>query len=144
MIGDIDHERVAQELSGISQLTREQLIKGWRLAHKRSPPKGLSRRLLEYSAAYQLQVKAYGGLKPTVRRRLRQAAGQAGKSVPVTEKSQRLSPGTRLLREWHGRTHTVEVVEDGFLYEGETWKSLSQVARSITGARWSGPRFFGL
>ncbi len=144
MIGDIDHERVAQELSGISQLTREALIKGWRLTHKQSPPKGLSRRLLEYSAAYQLQVKAYGGLKPTIRRKLRQAAGQAGKFVPVTEKSQRLSPGTRLLREWHGRTHTVEVVEDGFLYAGETWKSLSQVARSITGARWSGPRFFGL
>lgn len=147
MIGDIDQKRVAEELSEISQLTREQLIKGWRLAHKRSPPKGISRRLLEYSAAYHLQVKAFGGLKPTVRRKLRQATGRAEKPVPaniVSKKSQSLSPGTRLLREWHDRTHTVEVLDSGFLYEGETYRSLSQVARSITGARWSGPRFFGL
>lgn len=144
MIGVINHERVAEELSAITQFTREALVKDWRLAHRQSPPKGLSRRLLEYSAAYQLQVKAFGGLKPTVRRKLRQATGRAEKPVPVPKKFQRLSPGTRLLREWHGCTHTVEVVEGGFQYEGETYKSLSQVARSITGAHWSGPRFFGL
>lgn len=147
MISDIDQERVAEELSAISQLSREELIKSWRQAHKQSPPKGISRRLLEYSAAYQLQVKAFGGLKPTARRKLRQATGLNKISIPAvtnSKKSERLSPGTRLLREWHGRTHTVEVIKGGFRFEDETYKSLSQIARSITGARWSGPRFFGL
>lgn len=144
MIGDNNQERLAGELSAISELTREALVKGWKAAHKQPPPKGISRRLLEYSAAYQLQVKAFGGLKPTVRRKLRQATDRAEKSIRLANKTHRLSPGTRLLREWRGRTHTVEVVDSGFQYEGDAYKSLSQVARSITGARWSGPRFFGL
>ena len=55
-----------------------------------------------------------------------------------------LAPGTRLLREWNGRTHQVDVTDDGFVWNGETYRSLSAVARAITGARWSGPRFFGL
>ncbi len=147
MIGVIDQGQIAEEISAISQLTREELINAWKSAHRQTPPKGISRRLLEYSAAYQLQVKAFGGLKPTMRRRLRQATGRAERSAPATiivNKSKRPSPGTRLLREWHGKTHTVEVVASGFVYKGEAYKSLSQVARSITGTRWSGPRFFGL
>jgi hypothetical protein len=147
MIGNIDPKRVVEELSTIAQCTREQLIKDWRRTHKQCPPKGISRRLLEYSAAYHSQVKAFGGLNPTVRRKLRQATVHAKQPVPdtlISKKSDRLFLGTRLLREWHGQTHTVEVVDHGFVYEGETYKSLSQVARTITGARWSGPRFFGL
>ena len=147
MTGAIDQERVAEEISAISQQPREQLIKDWRRTHKQHPPKGISRRLLEYSAAYHLQVKAFGGLKPTVRRTLRQATLSAKTSAPVTtasKKSDRLSLGARLLREWHDCTYTVEVVDTGFLYEGAIYKSLSEVARAITGARWSGPRFFGL
>ncbi len=147
MIGENNQGIIEEKLSGISQLTREQLIKDWRLTHKKSPPKGLSRRLLEHSAAYQLQAKAFGGLKPTTRRKLRQATRRTNKSAPANiaaKKSGSLSPGTRLLREWHGHTHTVEVVDCGFLHEGETYKSLSHVARAITGARWSGPRFLGL
>jgi hypothetical protein len=54
------------------------------------------------------------------------------------------TPGTRLIREWHGQTHLVDVLEKGMLYQGRTYRSLSEVARVITGARWSGPRFFGL
>jgi hypothetical protein len=147
MIQENNQGIIEEKLSEISLVTREQLIKNWRLAHKQSPPKGISRRLLEYSAAYQLQVKTFGGLKPTVRRKLRQATRRTNKSVPanIAEKiSESLSPGTRLLREWHGHTHTVEVIDCGFLHEGETYKSLSHVARVITGTRWSGPRFFGL
>ncbi len=144
MIGDIDQEQIVEELSAISQLTRNALIRDWRLVHKQFPPKGISRRLLEFSAAYHLQVKAFGGLKPSVRRKLRQPTSQTEKPVPDTNKSQRLTPGARLLREWHGRTYTVEVVDSGFMYEGEPYRSLSQIARTITGTRWSGPRFFGL
>ena len=147
MIGAINQGSIAAELSAISQLTRGQLIEGWKTAHRRPPPKGISRRLLEYSAAYQLQVKTFGGLKPAVRRKLYKATEPGGKSTPTTialQKAERLYLGARLLREWHGRTYTVEVINDGYRFEDETYQSLSQVARSITGARWSGPRFFGL
>lgn len=123
------------------------MIENWVAVHRRPPPKGISQRLLEYSTAYQLQVKAFGGLKPAIRRKLRLNTGGGGKSSPVSNvsrKSDRLSSGTRLLREWHGRTYTVEVIEGGIRFEDKEYKSLSQVARIITGARWSGPRFFGL
>jgi Protein of unknown function (DUF2924). len=107
---------------------------------------GMSRRLLELAAAYEAQARIHGGLKPAVRRRLLQAAQPAG--LPDA-KPRRLAPGTllpgsRLVREWHGRSHTVEVTEDGFLYEGHRYRSLSSIARRITGVRWSGRRFFGL
>tara|TARA_B100000965_G_scaffold406790_1_gene448700 strand:+ start:90785 stop:91228 length:444 start_codon:yes stop_codon:yes gene_type:complete len=138
---------VAEALSAIFGLSRRELIERWEKAHGRPPPKGLSRRLLEYSAAYQVQVKAFGGLKPTIRRKLRSWVARKDK-LPHTSNAPRrstaLSPGTRLVREWHGVTHTVEVLEKGFLYEGETYRSLSKIAGVITGARWSGPRFFGL
>ena len=62
----------------------------------------------------------------------------------VSSSMPRSPPGTRLVREWHGRTHHVDVIEDGFVFEGKTHASLSAIARQITGARWSGPRFFGL
>lgn len=147
MIVNINQDQVVKKLSTISELSREQLIKDWRQTHKQCPPKGISRRLLEFSAAYHLQAKTYGGLKPNIRRKLRQPTKQAKKPTPspsIVKKSDRLSPGTKLLREWHGDTYTVEVVDIGFVYGGQTYKSLSEIARTITGTRWSGPRFFGL
>ena len=122
------------------------MIDQWIKAYKGPPPKGISRRLLEYSAAYHEQAKALGGLKPVTRRKLRQIAATPAKSgSPTNRQGQRkqLPPGSRLVREWQGRTHTVEVLDAGFLYEGQHFGSLSEVARVITGARWSGPRFFG-
>ena len=147
MTGCDAQDRIAEELSAIPGHSRGELVARWENAHGGSPPKGISRRLLEYSAAYQVQVKAFGGLKPTIRRRLRvQAASKetSAKSVAASRRSNALSSGTRLVREWHGRTHTVAVVEGGFIYDGETFNSLSKIAHAITGARWSGPRFFGL
>ncbi len=70
--------------------------------------------------------------------------GDKSASTPRTIVSKTLPPGTRLVREWHGRPYTVEVLESGFLCDGQRYRSLSEVARAITGARWSGPRFFGL
>ena len=142
-----DQNRVAEELSAIPGLPRGDLISRWTTAHGRPPPKGISRRLLEYSAAYQVQVKAFGGLKPTTRRKLQRAAAtpnQAEKPTASPRKSDSLAPGTRLVREWHGHIHHVEVIDGGFRYDGEVYRSLSKVAQVITGARWSGPRFFGL
>ncbi len=139
-------ESLAEELTRIPGLSRKALVERWERAHNGPPPKGISRRLLEYSAAYHLQVKAFGGLKPSVRRKLCPPAnGKKEINTPsLSRRTKTLKPGTRLVREWHGRTYSVEVTEDEFRCDGETYKSLSQVAHAITGARWSGPRFFGL
>jgi hypothetical protein len=141
-----DRDQVTEKLSSIIDLSRADLVERWTIAHGRPPPKAISRRRLEYSAAYQLQVKAFGGLNPAVRRKLRRKMPSDDKTVAtsVPRKPVRLSPGTRLVREWHGHTHIVEVVEGSFLYNGEPFTSLSKVAYAITGARWSGPRFFGV
>jgi hypothetical protein len=88
-------------------------------------------------------VKAQGGLRPEVKRQLRASevasASGRGSSRKVSTK---LSPGTHLIRQWQGRTHMVEVTSTGFLYQGQRYRSLSAIARLITGTRWSGPRFF--
>lgn len=104
----------------------------------------LSRDLLIRSILYKLQERALGGLSKSILRKLSQtgietATGKRG-SVP----SIALKPGTRLVREWHGTTHTVVIHADGVEWKGQRYPSLSVVARQITGARWSGPRFFGL
>jgi hypothetical protein len=94
--------------------------------------------------AQKLQERRYGGLPAVVRRELaRIAAGDQPTGVrPLTKKS--IKPGTRLLREWQGRSIQVVVAEDGFLWENRRYRSLSEIAREVTGVRWSGPRFFGL
>ena len=91
--------------------------------------------------SYEMQAKHYGGLRPIVVRRLDRIAGGATEDAPKTSA---LDPGTRLVREWNGATHTVDVTDDGFEWRGKTYGSLSVIAREITGAVWSGPRFFGL
>lgn len=126
---------------------REALISVWIDAHGRPPPKGISRRLLEYAAAYHAQAKARGGLAAATKRRLRREVAPQTDSAPSPKDSIRrslLPAGSRLVREWHGKTHTVDVTASGFLYQDRHYGSLSEVARTITGARWSGPRFFGI
>jgi hypothetical protein len=95
-----------------------------------------------------LQEQAFGGLKPAYKRRLRQLAESfdrdSGRVAKAVSSSARIKPGTRLIRQWDGQTHQVTVAEDGFEYKGERYKSLSEIARLITGTRWSGPLFFGL
>ncbi len=137
-------EDVANELAAIPDLSRAALVERWTEAYRLPPPKGLSRRLLEYAAAWHLQSQAFGGLDPAVRRRLRRSAKPRADGISPGVGSRTLPPGSRLVREWHGQTYTVDVLETGFLFDGQHHGSLSQVARAITGARWSGPRFFGL
>ena len=119
----------------------------WTRRYRRPPPRTLSRRLLELAAAYDLQARFYGDLKPALRRKLLQMASRGRDDLPrgnLRKPKPIPSPGSRLVREWHGRTHTVEVTDHGYLYAGRQFRSLSEIAREITGARWSGPRFFGL
>ena len=140
-------EDTADELAVIPKLSRTALVERWAAVYGRPPPKGLSRRLLEYAAGWHLQSQAFGGLDPTLRRRLQRQArqGEVGTSqVSRAPRSKGPPTGARLVREWHGRTYTVDVLETGLLFDGKHYGSLSQVARAITGARWSGPRFFRL
>jgi len=145
-MGDFANPALEKRLAEIPQLDLEALRDTWADIYGRPPPKFMSRRLLELAAAYDAQAKVYGGLKPAVRRKLLQAAARPASPTEVPRRKPRnaLTPGSRLVREWHGRSHTVEVMERGFLYAGRRYRSLSEIARAITGARWSGPRFFGL
>jgi Protein of unknown function (DUF2924) len=95
---------------------------------------------MQKAIAYDLQVKAFGGLPARTKRSLRSAAKADRKSAL----SKLPSRGTRLVREWHGALHEVEVLEDSYLWRGVRHRSLSAIARAITGTKWSGPRFFGL
>ena len=144
---NFERECLAGQIAAISNLPRKALVEGWTMAYGHPPPKGISRRLLEYAAAYQEQTKAFGGLKPATKRKLRRIANTPADGGPLPnqyDRQMKLPPGSRLVREWHGRSHTVEVLDAGFLCDGRHYGSLSEVARTITGARWSGPRFFGI
>ena len=122
----------------------EELRQEWRRLYHRDPPR-LSRDLLIRSLGYRLQELQCGGLSNSTRRQLKTLGKMfrtEGRVAPNPGLS--LKPGARLVREWHGRTHTVTVTEDGFEYAGENYPSLTKIAQKITGAHWSGPRFFGL
>ena len=108
-------------------------------------PKGLSRRLLILAIAYRMQAKRYGGLTPAARRRLHSAADKDAARIEAKPNgAPKVVAGTRLIREWNGVNHVVDAIDGGFIWQGARYGSLSAVARAITGARWSGPRFFGI
>lgn len=132
-------------LDALSAMDLSALQTEWRRLYRTHPPKKLSRELLALAVGWKLQQQALGGHSGAARRELAQLAGMIarGSDLPRTRRA-RLKPGTRLLREWGGETHEVLVVEGGFAWRERSWKSLSVIAREITGARWSGPRFFGL
>lgn len=134
-------------LSDLESMDRTALLALWAATLGGEPPARLSRPFLRRVLAWELQAQDQGGLPASVKRKLEslavaQAGGRGGK--PEKTPSPRLRPGGRLLREWGGVTHVVDVVEGGFLWRGERHRSLSAIARAITGAHWSGPRFFGL
>ena len=126
----------------IESLGLEELRRKWRRLNHGEPPR-ISRDLLVLALGYRLQEIAHGGLGKATRRKLQTMAKALRTTVGPTP-SLSLKPGARLVREWRGRTHTVTVTEDGFEYAGTSYPSLTKIAKKITGARWSGPRFFGL
>src|SRR5580692_5990104 len=136
---------VAKELARLSALTIFELRGEWRRLHRTPPPMRLSRDLLTRGITYKLQERAYGGLSTATARKLEQAGADSlsrGSVTPAPPIS--LRPGTRLVRERRGVTHMVLIHADGVEWRGQRYRSLTIVARKITGARWSGPRFFGL
>ena len=118
----------------------------WRQLFETEPPP-YNRRFLESRLAYRIQELAYGGLKPEIIKRL-EALGElldGGKiAVRKTRAEERPIAGTRLIREWQGVEHTVTVMKDGYEWQGRPYKSLSAIARAITGTRWNGWVYFGL
>jgi hypothetical protein len=123
---------------------RVELEAEWRRLYRCEPPK-ISRDLLLRGIAYRRQELEHGGLSKTTRRKLKTLAKMfRSKGRVAPDAGLALKPGARLVREWHGRTHTVTVTEDGFNYAGTSYSSLTKIAKKITGGHWSGPRFFGL
>ena len=135
---------LSRMLKALPALSPAELRSEWRRLYRSQPPR-LSRDLLIRAVAYRIQELRYGGLGKTTRRKLAALVDtpqSEGKIAP--EPAQKISTGTRLVREWNGRTHTVTVQQEGFTYAGRSYRSLTAIAREITGAHWSGPRFFGL
>ena len=157
-------ETLSKEIAGLGDRPRSELAERWQSIYGVAPPKGARRVLLERAIAWHLQAAALGGLPASTERILRRAIGAERKKAVIDRSSDEGSScgspsgskaivaapralpsnGTRLIREWRGKTHIVDVIESGFVWEGNAYRSLSVIAKAITGAHWSGPRFFGL
>lgn len=135
--------RLAKDLAALATMSPAQLRDRWGegdAGPMPSVPALLLRRLL----AQRLQEKRHGTLPLLLARELERVAAAGGLEGEPVRRQVALTPGTRLIREWNGRTIAVEVSESGFLWNDKTWRSLSEIARKVTGAHWSGPRFFGI
>ena len=142
--GRADLAEVDLQIAELVDRSTQELRLAWRQLHRTGPPQGLSRDLLIRALANQLQERTHGGASRALRRRLQTLAGTFEKGGASFDLGVVPKIGTTLAREWRGRTHLVLVREDGFEYEGRRYRSLSVIAEQITGAHWSGPRFFGL
>jgi hypothetical protein len=138
--------QVLPRLAALQTATTADLKQQWRGLFGKEPP-AFNRAYLQSRLAYRIQELAYGGLKPETRARLEALGEQLDGGNVVLRRiraDSRPLPGTRLLREWQGIEHVVTVRPDHFEYEGRAYRSLSAIARHITGTRWNGHAFFGL
>ncbi|MDL2338943.1 MAG: DUF2924 domain-containing protein [Pseudomonadota bacterium] len=133
--------RVQADLSMLMTLDRNSLAKRWVATFECSAPRSCQATLLRLALGWHAQMQA---LRESVGSREADRAAQSLKRAASTSPGTGLSPGTRLLREWQGTTHHVTVLSSGFEYGGQTYRSLTAIARAITGSSWSGPLFFGL
>jgi hypothetical protein len=130
-------------LATLEQIETEPLRAEWLRLYRTAPPPRLSRDLLIRGIAHRLQEATYGGLRAAARRKLASTTAEFD-GAKNARAAVALQPGAMLVRSWHGQTYTVQVLADGFEHQGQRYRSLSQIAKTITGAHWSGPRFFGL
>ena len=137
---------IPAQVAQLQSFSRTQLLELWQKLYHKTAPQGIRRELLIPFLAYRIQEKAYGGLKPSTRSELRRIARELEKSKdsPKFKVRSRAKTGTRIYREWRGETHEVTVSGAGYEYRGLAFRSLSQIARKITGVQWSGPAFFRL
>jgi hypothetical protein len=136
------------QLDDLSRMSRAELRELWAQELGDRPPATLGRDVLALGIAYARQERLYGGLSKSVAReldrlldRVLREEGNKGVAAPATPLPR---TGTVLVREWQGTTHHVTIVNDGFVWKGETYRSLSSIAHAITGTKWNGPRFFGM
>jgi hypothetical protein len=135
---------LSDKLAALTTMSSARLRAEWLQLYKRPAP-DLSADLLRRGVAYRLQEKAHGGLPPAILREIeRMRKHLASTGEVITLPPTRIKPGTRLVRDWGGASHHVVVLDSGFLYRDQRYRSLSTIAAEITGAKWSGPRFFGL
>jgi len=140
-----DSAQLRQELAALSESSVKHLKDRWRSLYGTEPPRYISRELLTGAIAYRLQERALGTLKPSTQRLLDHIReGRSSTDAVQVAAARKPTAGTVLIREWRGVSHRVTVLDDGVIYRGQRYQSLSEVARLITGSRWSGPRFFGL
>lgn len=130
-------EDLGAALARLECASRHYLAELWAEYFGVPPPPRTSRALMIRAVAYKMQERELGGLSAATRHLLSEEGDKAARR-------QMIRPGAVLIREWHGVAHQVTVGEEGILFRGERYRSLSEVARLITGVRWSGPRFFGL
>src|SRR5438034_4231438 len=140
------HKDASREaLARLPKLDIHELREEWRRLFKADVSPHLSRELVIRAVAYRMQEVALGGLRSEPQRQLRQIAMELKQTGESAKRFRpQLKPGTRLLREWQRRTYEVVVLDDGFSWQGTQYRSLSAIARKITGTAWSGPLFFGL
>ena len=131
--------RSKMTLSRLAELSPQDLRTEW-VRRYNAPAPNISLELIRMGIAYKLQEQRFGGLNRTAGAALSRADPVVAKSRPART----LTPGTKLVRDWHGNGHTVTVLADGFDYAGRQWRSLSAIAKAITGVKWNGPKFFGL
>ena len=136
----------AKVLDSLPKLSAAELRSRWAEVFGRPLSFRVQKDLLIKCLAYRLQEQANGGLRAVTVKRLQKLVHEFAHSdrAPVSIDAPRFKPGTRLIREWQGKTFEVTVMDRGFAWRGHRYESLSEIAREITGARWSGPRFFGL
>jgi hypothetical protein len=142
------HPELNIDIGTLDRSPRTELRLLWRKVLGEAPPACLGREVLALGIAYAIQERRHGGLTKAVAkeldRLLAHALGDAVSGTPPRPTSPLPRAGTVLVREWQGTTHHVTIVDDGFLWNGQTHRSLSGIARAITGAKWNGPRFFGM
>ncbi|MEM1352444.1 MAG: DUF2924 domain-containing protein [Pseudomonadota bacterium] len=135
-----DNADIVARWKDLGQMDRAALRVAWAAAFGDAPPHFLSMIFMRKALIWDAQCRAFGGLTTEVKRALKCAAG--GKAIKPPTPA--IKSGTQLVREWNGRRYQVEVRDDGFVMNGDHFKSLSAIALQITGTSWSGPRFFGL
>jgi hypothetical protein len=144
----LHHSNVNTKIDHLHRLSRAELRVLWEREFAEKAPATLGRDILALGIAYSRQERRYGGLaKPVAReldRLLTRVLRNSGTDAPMAPTTPLPRTGTVLVREWRGTTNHVTVVEDGFLWNGKTHRSLSSIARAITGTTWNGPRFFGM
>lgn len=134
---------VRDRVEGLPGKDRKKLIKVWEEVFPSPPPPKLRKELMVPILAYRIQELEFGGLSQTARRQLELLIANNRSNIGPANRPKTPAVPAKLIRGWHGEVHEVLIVDDGFIYRGEAFKSLSPIAKRITGTPWSGPAFFG-